>query len=132
MDEARRKRGKASRVAGQKWEREVVKDLNEIVDEEITTSRLSSRALDNRKIDIHGMPLFDIQCKVIGSNSIDTRELYKIESKEFPIVAAMMRLKKGKTFRTQRKVILMDYNDFLEILKQYVFVKTEADNTLGE
>lgn len=64
MEETKSKKRISSRNKGNTYERRLVKIFKELGFEGCTTSRLSSKALDDAKVDLYGLPL-NVQAKAV-------------------------------------------------------------------
>lgn len=109
-----------NRTAGHNWEREVRNDLKELGWKDAETSRYASRKMDDLKVDLINTEPFYIQCKV-SNKKLDfckiLEEMPNDSSGIINIVAAKMTSKSGKRFMTKDKLVIMKYNDFLNLLE---------------
>lgn len=101
--------GKKSRDKGHKYEREIAKELRELGFEYVETSRYASRKLDNAKVDIYGMPMFNVQCKAVESLSAPHGLLKQMPDDENYNVVFNKKNNKGT-------IVVMMKEDFYEIL----------------
>lgn len=123
-----------NRTKGHRVERLYAQKLRELGYAKTTTSRASSKALDNAKVDLHGLP-FNIQIKAGYPKGINYPELLK-EIREgvgetFPerlIYPNMIIHHKNVTSGRQRKpedaLVIMTIEDFYKILNQLTNGKT--------
>lgn len=106
------------RNKGHKWERDVVKHLKERkLDENASTSRYSSRALDDAKVDIFTNLTLNIQCK-----SYSKRVEYEKILDEMPkdnkvnVIVHRFTKKKEKNFVNIGEFAILKYSDLLDII----------------
>lgn len=113
-----------NRKAGHDWERQIVKDLSEIYDFPIWTSRQKDLVADSNGIDIvtenpNEIPF--IQAKVNSKKSFTIQEVFdhmKIPPEKDKIILLRQREKRKNRFYTQGEYAIIPYSLYLEFLKK--------------
>lgn len=110
------RRGSCARHFGHNYERELVKELKLVGFKNASTSRYSSRELDDRCIDIFGVKPFAIQCKATnGSFPSVVAEMNKIQADktDYKVLAVKV--------RNKGEYVVLEQADFLELLSMLKF-----------
>lgn len=105
------RRGLCARRFGHNYERELVKEFNKI-GFKASTSRYSSRELDDRCIDINGIKPFALQAKATNCAFPNVfKEINKIQadSTDYKVLAVKI--------RNKGEYIILEQNDFFELLQ---------------
>jgi hypothetical protein len=109
---------KNRRIKGGNFEREIVNDLKELGYEKAATSRRMSRALDDAKVDIYGVP-YNIQAKFV-EKPINYKDL--LEEVNSEITKQMPERLQYPTLifhkRNRTSLVIMSKADFYQIIKQ--------------
>lgn len=108
--------GKRNRRAGHNYERKIAQEYRDLLsDEQVLTSRYASRKADDEKVDIVGVPMFNLQCKYMKQQP----DFYKVLG-EMPNDSMMnlIHYKRniGKGGKTE-EVVVMKKSDWFEVLK---------------
>lgn len=108
-----------NRTAGHNWEREVINDLKKRGYKDAVSARYESKRLDDAGVDIVNTPPFNMQCK----NEAKRPDYHKLIT-EMPdginVVIHKYTEKKGTKFLTQGKYVIMEYDNWLELIELFV------------
>ena len=100
------RRGKTARRFGHNYERELVKEFNRI-GFNASTSRYSSRELDDKCIDIYGIKPFACQAKAVNKNIpniINEMDKIQCDKTDYKILAIKV--------RNKGEYIILEQDDF--------------------
>ena len=123
-----------NRTAGNAWEREIVKRLNDLeVFPKLGTTRELSSSLDAKKVDItvrDNEDKFDyaIQCKNTKSSLNYSKLLSEIDSKDIKVIFHKQTEKKDKNFYVKGKYAILNLDDFLSIISELERLRDEISN----
>lgn len=98
-----------NRDAGHRYERYVRKLYAAIFGEQIQTSRYASREMDDKKVDLCGVPMFNVQCKA-------TKQSPHKVLVEMPQDTNYNILHYKDTKQRARNYVIMEENDWIEIV----------------
>ena len=120
-----------NRSAGNAWEREIVKKLNDLeVFPKLGTTRELSRSLDAKKVDItvrDNDDRFDyaIQCKNTKSSLNYSKLLSEIDAKGTKVIFHKQTKKGDKNFYLKGKYAILNLDDFIDIISELEELRNE-------
>lgn len=128
---AKKKRSSSySRTKGNSYERQLVKEINEL-GFDVGTSRNNSKALDNNKVDIYDNR-GDLPISIQAKKTINIPNYFKIRSESsvdpetFAIIWAKQE-QKEKNICTVGEVVLIDKKMFYKLIQPYAIGKSDSN-----
>lgn len=110
----------SNRRRGHDFERKVIKDFKERTSfKNCTSTRYASKMLDDMGVDIYGLP-FHVQIKTLNKKPEILEILDHMPKDDLHNFAVIKRTRKtpGGTFREKGKYVVMDYDQFFDIINK--------------
>jgi len=121
---------KRNRTAGHRYELYIAKEFEYMLDKDVITSRLESRAKDNAGIDLCNTEPFQVQCKL--TRQLPDLQVFKrmeaYNSKAINIIAWGRTKRANKNMVKEDDYIIMTLEDFRAMHEHYVSNRAGKEN----